>query len=93
MHSYMPAGGAGRVAAVTVASPARRPDVPAVRKLPMVRPGECADVAGHGLLTRFHEGCRCGWCASRAREGTCPCPACVKVRAHVYLVLPPGWRH
>lgn len=30
--------------------------------------GEGAAVTGHGLLSRFHAGCRCGWCASRARE-------------------------
>jgi hypothetical protein len=38
------------------------------------------DVAGHGLLSRFHDGCRCPWCTSRAREPQCLCPDCLEVR-------------
>jgi hypothetical protein len=38
------------------------------------------DVAGHGLLSRFHDGCRCPWCTSRARESQCLCPDCLEVR-------------
>ena len=78
---------------MTVARPARRPDVPAVRKLPTVRPGECADVTGHGVLSRFHTGCRCGWCESQAREHDCPCPACAAVRRGAFFTfpVPPPW--
>ena len=50
------------------------------------------DVAGHGLLSRFHAGCRCGWCSSRPREGSCgygPYRAC---RANTYAALPRGWQ-
>jgi hypothetical protein len=54
--------------------------------------GEGADVAGHGLLSRFHDGCRCGWCCSRAREGTCGCTLCAACRASTYVVLPRGWQ-
>ena len=38
------------------------------------------DVTGHGLLSRFHDGCRCPWCTSRARERQCLCPDCLAVR-------------
>jgi len=46
-----------------------------------------ADVAGHGLLSRFHAGCRCGWCSSRAREDTCGCGPCRACRAHPYFTF------
>jgi len=46
------------------------------------------DVTGHGLLARFHEGCRCPWCTSRARECPCLCPDCVAVKTTgVYVIL------
>ncbi|MGH3511377.1 MAG: hypothetical protein ACRDRB_03775 [Pseudonocardiaceae bacterium] len=54
--------------------------------------GAGADVAGHGVLARFHAGCRCPWCASRAWEGTCGCARCAACRANAYVVLPRGWR-
>lgn len=44
------------------------------------------DVAGHGLLSRFHDGCRCAWCTARARERGCLCPECLTVRtAGIYV--------
>lgn len=47
------------------------------------------DVAGHGLLTRFHDGCRCPWCVSTARERGCLCGACVAVKTTgVYVIAP-----
>ncbi len=48
------------------------------------------DVTGHGLLSRFHAGCRCGWCSSRARETTCGCAPCLACRTHPYFVLSAG---
>ncbi|MGH7748361.1 MAG: hypothetical protein ACREQ5_26935 [Candidatus Dormibacteria bacterium] len=62
------------------------------QRKPDAAAGAGADVTGHGLLSRFHAGCRCPWCASRAREGACPCAPCTGVRAHAYVVLPHGWR-
>ncbi len=38
------------------------------------------DVVGHGLLSRFHDGCRCPWCTSVDRERTCSCQDCVGLR-------------
>ncbi|MGH3671621.1 MAG: hypothetical protein ACRDSH_13455, partial [Pseudonocardiaceae bacterium] len=77
-----PVAGTGGVRAVT-RSAQRKPDAAA---------GAGADVTGHGLLSRFHAGCRCPWCASRACEGTCGCPPCVACRASAYVVLPRGWQ-
>lgn len=50
--------------------------------------GPGADVVGHGLLSRFRAGCRCGWCTSRAREGTCGCPLCMACQANTYFRWP-----
>ena len=33
-----------------------------------------SSVIGHGLLSRFHAGCRCGWCTTQALERSCGCP-------------------
>jgi len=78
---------------VTVPAQRRRQDASGLQKAPVVRMGECANVAGHGLLSHFHNGCRCPWCASQARERDCCCGACAAVRAHCFVVLAPGWRH
>ena len=47
----------------------RKRDVSSAHKvLSVAHPaGDGADVAGHGLLSKVDSGCRCGWCASRAR--------------------------
>jgi hypothetical protein len=50
------------------------------------------DVVGHGLLSRFHAGCRCPWCTSVCRERECPCQVCTACRSvspYVPHVLPP----
>lgn len=47
-------------------------------------------VRGHGVLARFHDGCRCPWCMSTARERGCPCPECHGARTTGrYVYLPP----
>jgi len=85
-----PTGCAGRVGPVTVTAQRMRqvPRTPTGPVVHVVAAG--ADVAGHGLLSRFHAGCRCGWCCSRAREGRCGCGPCVACRVHTYFVLPRG---
>lgn len=40
-----------------------------------------SDVIGHGLLSRFHEGCRCVWCTNQARERCCGCQLCKQARS------------
>lgn len=40
-----------------------------------------SDVIGHGLLSRFHAGCRCAWCTSQARERGCGCEPCTQSRS------------
>ncbi|HEX4100509.1 MAG TPA: hypothetical protein VHY21_08200 [Pseudonocardiaceae bacterium] len=48
-----------------------------------------ADAEGHGTLTAWHDGCRCPWCASKARERGCLCSPCVALRAHSpYVEIP-----
>ena len=90
----VPAGRAGRVGAMT--GPAERARNVRAPQAPTLKPKAPAtrdtgpDVAGHGLLSRFHTGCRCGWCSSRARETTCGCAPCLAYRAHPYVVLPAG---
>jgi hypothetical protein len=50
-----------------------------------------ADVTGHGLLDKWHSGCRCPWCVSKARERGCLCPPCAALRASSpYFELPQG---
>lgn len=44
---------------------------------------------GHGLLSVLHDGCRCPWCASKARERGCLCPPCVELRGtSPYVEIP-----
>ena len=40
-----------------------------------------SDVIGHGLLSRFHAGCRCAWCTTQARERACGCEPCTQSRS------------
>lgn len=40
-----------------------------------------SDVNGHGLLSRFHAGCRCAWCTTQARERACGCESCTQSRS------------
>ncbi|MGB7794856.1 MAG: hypothetical protein WBL53_01110 [Pseudonocardiaceae bacterium] len=48
-----------------------------------------ADAKGHGTLASWHDGCRCPWCASKARERGCLCPPCVGLRASsTYVEIP-----
>jgi hypothetical protein len=48
-----------------------------------------ADCVGHGLLSRWHSGCRCPWCASKCRERGCLCPPCAALKARSpYFELP-----
>jgi len=75
---------------VTVPAQRVRRDVPRTRKVTVARTPRAvptppnapvarsagADVAGHGLLSRFHSGCRCPWCTCQAREHACPCAPC-----------------
>jgi hypothetical protein len=50
-----------------------------------------AEVQGHGTLSAFHDGCRCGWCESRCWERGCICPTCVELRAtSPYIEIPEG---
>lgn len=54
------------------------------------------NIIGHGLLPRFHAGCRCDWCVSRCWERSCLCEVCVDMRAkspyvELRAALPAWW--
>lgn len=40
-----------------------------------------SEVIGHGLLSRFHAGCRCEWCTTQACEQGCGCQPCTQSRS------------
>lgn len=54
--------------------------------------GDGSTVVGHGLLSRFHQGCRCPWCSAQVWERSCACDACVVLRSVSPFVLPMGDR-